>query len=295
VAGARSAADARAAPILSRKEIDLHPHLDPLQIARRADHLRRAASAGLSQDGRHERRASRQGSDGSFRFRWTARSAVPIALACGRLEFRPISERCGVWADRRSSLGRDEEFADTEKMSRRGDRWFGPYDGALRPHRPAPSFPSRHGESVSDLRDAHDLAGDRSLVSLRRPRARALLGQETSSPTRPGAILAQRRHSRVLRRPDHGEIYGAERARMERRSARLPRARNEGLDRAIRSSTSICEEGTPTTDSRAFPTFKGALFLQRIEEVFGRGRFDRFLRSYFDTHAFRKHHDGTSS
>jgi hypothetical protein len=35
------------------------------------------------------------------------------------------------------------------------------------------------------------------------------------------------------------------------------------------------------------PYVKGALFLQRIEEVFGRGRFDRFLRSYFDTHAFK--------
>jgi hypothetical protein len=35
------------------------------------------------------------------------------------------------------------------------------------------------------------------------------------------------------------------------------------------------------------PYVKGALFLQRLEEVFGRGRFDRFLRSYFDSHAFR--------
>jgi hypothetical protein len=35
------------------------------------------------------------------------------------------------------------------------------------------------------------------------------------------------------------------------------------------------------------PYVKGALFLRRVEEVFGRGRFDRFLRSYFDSHAFQ--------
>jgi hypothetical protein len=32
---------------------------------------------------------------------------------------------------------------------------------------------------------------------------------------------------------------------------------------------------------------KGAMFLRRLEAVFGRERFDRFLRGYFDAHAFR--------
>jgi len=62
----------------------------------------------------------------------------------------------------------------------------------------------------------------------------------------------------------------------------------KGLDPAINPPHDL-RGRTPTT-ILAFPT-SGRSLLQRIEEVFGRGRFDRFLRR--TSHArLSQHHDG---
>ena len=43
----------------------------------------------------------------------------------------------------------------------------------------------------------------------------------------------------------------------------------------------------PDAGSTDIPYEKGALFLLQLEETFGRARFDRFLRGYFDHFAFQ--------
>ena len=43
----------------------------------------------------------------------------------------------------------------------------------------------------------------------------------------------------------------------------------------------------PDEAATSVPYVKGALFLQSLEHVFGRARFDRFLRGYFDRFAFQ--------
>ena len=43
----------------------------------------------------------------------------------------------------------------------------------------------------------------------------------------------------------------------------------------------------PDEGSRKFLYEKGALFLRHLEEVFGRERFDKFVRGYFEHFAFQ--------
>src|SRR5690606_25429636 len=83
-------------------------------------------------------------------------------------------------------------------------------------------------------------------------------------------------------------LYGAERARMEtlhglhgleRELATLPPA-----DQVLHVEL---EGRDPDDGMTAVPYDKGAAFLRRLEQVFGRERFDRFLDDWFRTHAFR--------
>src|SRR5690606_33834120 len=82
-------------------------------------------------------------------------------------------------------------------------------------------------------------------------------------------------------------LYGAERARaetvlglqgLERELAELPEADQRlAIDLAGRD---------PDDGLTAVAYDKGAAFLRRLEEVFGRERFDAFVRRWFDEHAF---------
>src|SRR5207244_2991650 len=50
-----------------------------------------------------------------------------IALAAGELEFRALSERCGVFAEPVLLDAAAREFADTEAMVRAVEQMYGPY------------------------------------------------------------------------------------------------------------------------------------------------------------------------
>lgn len=229
--------------------------------------------------------------DGAFRFRMD-RPIPPylIAMACGALEFRPISERCGIWAEP-SVVGRArEEFADTEKMVQAAESLFGPYrwgryDLLVLP----PSFPFGGMENPClTFLTPTVLAGDRSLVALiAHELAHSWSGNLVTNATWNDFWLNEGFtvyfEGRIMER-----IYGAERARMEAQVA-LAELEREMKDLEPRDQVLYQDlRGRHPDDGlTGVPYVKGALFLQRIEEVFGRGRFDAFLRSYFDVHAFR--------
>jgi aminopeptidase N len=232
-----------------------------------------------------------KGADGVFRFRMD-RPIPPylIALACGRLEFRAISERCGVYAEPSVLDRAREEFADTEKMVQAAESLFGPYrwgryDLIVLP----PSFPFGGMENPClTFATPTVLAGDRSLVSLvAHELAHSWSGNLVTNATWSDFWLNEGFtvyfEGRIMERID-----GAERARMEAQ-IELAELEREMKDLAPRDQIlHIDLRGRhPDEGFSRIPYVKGALFLQRIEEVFGRGRFDRFLRSYFDTLAFR--------
>jgi aminopeptidase N len=232
-----------------------------------------------------------RGEDGAFRFRMDR--PIPsylIALACGRLEFRKISERCGVWAEPSVVERACSEFADTEKMVQAAESLFGPYrwgryDILVLP----PSFPFGGMENPClTFATPTVLAGDRSLVSLvAHELAHSWSGNLVTNATWSDFWLNEGFtvyfESRIMER-----LYGAERARMEAliEIADLEREMKE-LDPRDQILHVDLRGRSPDDGFSGIPYVKGALFLRRVEEAFGRGRFDRFLRAYFDSHAFQ--------
>jgi len=231
------------------------------------------------------------GEDGAFRFRMD-RPIPPylIALACGRLEFRPISERCGIWAEPSVVERARSEFADTEKMVEAAEALFGPYrwgryDILVLP----PSFPFGGMENPClTFATPTVLAGDRSLVALvAHELAHSWSGNLVTNATWSDFWLNEGFtvyfESRIMER-----LYGGERARMEAMIEIADLEREMGELEPRDQVLHVDLRGRHPDDGfSGIPYVKGALFLRRIEEVFGRGRFDRFLRSYFDSHAFQ--------
>src|SRR5262245_30342751 len=107
--------------------------------------------------------------NGEYSFR--QRAPIPsylIALAVGDLQFRPIGNRTGVYAEPQVVDRAAKEFEDTEKMLRAAQELYGPYrwgryDLLVLP----PSFPFGGMENPGlTFATPTILAGDKSLVSL---------------------------------------------------------------------------------------------------------------------------------
>jgi aminopeptidase N len=107
--------------------------------------------------------------DGTWRFRMD--QPIPpylIALAAGRLEFRSISKRCGVYAEPSVVEAAARELEDTEDMIRAAEDLFGEYrwgryDMIVLP--PAFPFGGMENPRLTFLTPTM-LAGDKSLVAL---------------------------------------------------------------------------------------------------------------------------------
>lgn len=237
--------------------------------------------------------AEQLGKDSSGVWRFRLRQAVPpylIALGCGELEFRPLSERSGVWAEPPVVERARAELSDTEAMIQAAEKLFGPYrwgryDLLVLP----PSFPFGGMENPRlTFATPTILAGDRSLVALvAHELAHSWSGNLVTNATWSDfwlnegfTVYCENRIMEVL--------YGSERAATERV---LEIGELEEELKSLADWQEILR--TPLTGRHPddgfsnVPYTKGALFLTRIEEVVGREAFDRFLRGYFDAHAFQ--------
>ena len=91
-----------------------------------------------------------------------------IALAVGDLDFKPLGERTGVYAEPAMAAKAAKEFEDTEKMLVATEKLYGPYrwgryDLLVLP----PSFPYGGMENPRlTFATPTIIAGDKSLVSL---------------------------------------------------------------------------------------------------------------------------------
>lgn len=228
--------------------------------------------------------------DGAFRF--SLSRPVPaylVALAAGRIEFRPVSGRAGVWAEPGMLARAHAEFSDMEAMVAAAERLFGAYrwgryDLIVLP----PSFPFGGMENpCMTFATPTVVAGDKSLVSLvAHELAHSWSGNLVTNATWRDFWLNEGFtvyfEHRIME-----EIYGLERAQMERALARgeLERELKELAPRDTVLHIDL-DGRHPDDGFSGVPYVKGCLFLMRLEEIVGRERFDRFLREWFDEQAF---------
>jgi leukotriene A-4 hydrolase/aminopeptidase len=228
---------------------------------------------------------------GDYAFKMT--KPIPsylIAIAVGDLRFRPLGRRTGVYTEPGIIERSAYELADTEKMVAATEKIYGAYrwgryDILILP----PSFPFGGMENpMLTFATPTILAGDRSLVSLvAHELAHSWSGNLVTNATWRDFWLNEG-FTTYLERRIIEAVYGEPRREME---ARLGRQSLEeemaGLEERDQILHVDLKERDPDEGFTGVPYEKGALFLRWLEETVGRAKFDRFVRGYFDRHAFQ--------
>ncbi|HEU4455657.1 MAG TPA: M1 family metallopeptidase [Longimicrobium sp.] len=235
-----------------------------------------------------------QGRRRAFRFRMT--NPIPpylIALAVGDLAFRPLGPRTGVYTEPVMLEKSAYELADVEKMVSAAESLYGPYrwgryDLLVLP----PSFPFGGMENPRlTFATPTILAGDRSLVSLvAHELAHSWSGNLVTNATWSDFWLNEGFTTYFENRIMEA-LYGRERADM---LANLGwqelQGEIEGVGGANHPDTRLHIDlagRDPDAGMTEIAYEKGATFLRTLEEAVGRERWDAYLRSYFDRHAFQ--------
>ncbi|MDQ4120726.1 MAG: M1 family metallopeptidase [Acidobacteriota bacterium] len=229
--------------------------------------------------------------NGDYQFKMMR--AIPpylIAIAVGDLQFRPLGKRTGVYAEPLVVDKAAREFVDTEKMIVATEKLYGPYrwgryDLLVLP----PSFPFGGMENpMLTFATPTVLAGDKSLVSLiAHELAHSWSGNLVTNATWSDFWLNEG-FTTYLERRIIEAVYGIPRREMEatlgRRSLEEELAGMEARDQILHVNL---KGRDPDEGFTGVPYEKGALFLRHLEETVGREKFDKFVRSYFDAHAFQ--------
>jgi leukotriene-A4 hydrolase len=229
--------------------------------------------------------------DGDYSFKMDQPiPAYLMALAVGDIAFEATGPRTGVYAEPSVVKAAAREFSDTEKMVQAAEKLYGPYrwdryDLLVLP----PSFPIGGMENPRlTFATPTVIAGDKSLVSLvAHELAHSWSGNLVTNATWSDLWLNEGFTVYVERRIVE-EIYGRPREEMEavlgRQTLEEELAKLEPRDQELH----INLDGRDPDDVFSnVPYEKGHLFLRQLEETFGRERFDKFLRGYFDHFAFR--------
>ena len=228
---------------------------------------------------------------GDYNFKMTrAIPAYLIAIAVGDLQFKSLGKRTGVYTEPSMIEKSAFEFADTEKMVAATEKLFGAYrwgryDLLVLP----PSFPFGGMENpMLTFATPTILAGDKSLVSLvAHELAHSWSGNLVTNATWRDFWLNEG-FTTYLERRIIEAVYGAPRREME---ATLGRRSLEeemlGLDDRDEILHVDLAGRDPDEGFTGVPYEKGALFLRHLEETVGRAKFDKFVRGYFDAHAFQ--------
>lgn len=217
-----------------------------------------------------------------------------IALAVGDIEFRAVSDRTGVYSEPGMIEKAAFELADMEKMiksaeSLYGDYQWGRYDVIVLP----PAFPFGGMENpVLTFATPTIIAGDRSLVALiAHELAHSWSGNLVTNATWNDFWLNEGFtvyfEERIME-----TIYDKEIADMLSLIEYNELVEeNEGILKSAHPDDShlkLSLEGrSPDEGMTAIAYVKGAFFLRTIEEKVGREKFDRFLKTYFEKHAFQ--------
>jgi aminopeptidase N len=233
--------------------------------------------------------------DGRYTFRMEQPiPAYLIALAVGDLAFAPLGDRTGVYAEPELLEKAAWEFADTESMLSAAEALYGPYrweryDVLVLP----PGFPFGGMENPRlTFATPTIIAGDRSLTALiAHEMAHSWSGNLVTNATWNDFWLNEGFTVYFENRICEA-VYGADYARMLHALGHQDLERTvEKFNKAGRSADTrlrLSLEGRDPDDGVSDIAYeKGFAFLRYIEERVGRERFDAFLRSWFDRHAFQ--------
>lgn len=225
----------------------------------------------------------------SFRFRMD--KPVPpylIAMAVGDLAFKATGPRSGVWTEPSQLDAAAYEVGDVEKMIDAAEALYGPYrwgryDMLVLP----PSFPFGGMENPTlTFLTPTIITGDRSNTDVvAHELAHSWSGNLVTNATWSDSWLNEGFTTYFENRIMEA-VYGAERAAMY---ADLDW---DGLQSDIKDAggpqaPTTRLHGEPGAIFSQLDYFKGSTFLRTIEQAVGRPRFDAYLRSYFDRHAFQ--------
>ncbi|MEA3041354.1 MAG: leukotriene-A4 hydrolase [Sphingomonadales bacterium] len=215
-----------------------------------------------------------------------------IAIAAGDLAFRPLGPRSGVWTEPAALDRVASELADTERMIDAAEALYGPYrwgryDMLVLP----PSFPFGGMENPRlTFLTPTIIAGDRSLVgTVAHELAHSWSGNLVTNATWSDFWLNEGFttyfESRIME-----AIYGPERARQEVALGwdSLQRQLEELGPNSPATALHLDLAGQdPDAGMNDIAYEKGAAMLRTIEAAVGRPRWDAYLRSWFDRHAFQ--------
>ncbi|MHA7944571.1 M1 family metallopeptidase [Formosa sp. 3Alg 14/1] len=230
--------------------------------------------------------------DGVYTFKMTQPiPAYLIALAIGDIEYKAISNRTGVYAEKSMIEKAHAEFSDMEKMVATAENLYGAYDWEqfdviVLP----PSFPFGGMENPRlTFATPTVIAGDKSLTTLvAHELAHSWSGNLVTNATWNDFWLNEGFtvyfEIRIME-----ALYGKERADM------LALIGRQDLDDELESLKESPNDTKlkldlkgrdPDDGMNSIAYDKGYLFLRTLEEKVGRENMDAFLKSYFKTHAF---------
>ena len=232
--------------------------------------------------------------EGKRAFRFRMDHSVPpylIALAVGDLTFQELGPRTGVYTEPSMMPQAANELADTEKMVATAESLYGPYrwgryDVLVLP----PSFPygGMENPTLTFLTPTF-ITGDKANVGLvAHELAHSWSGNLVTNATWPDGWLNEG-FTTYFQNRIMEQLYGPERAQMlatiERQELQEELDRFSGTPRQT-ALYAYVQGQDPDANLSAVPYDKGAAFLRMLELHVGRERFDPWLRSYFERHAF---------
>ncbi|MGE0180277.1 MAG: M1 family metallopeptidase [Sphingomonas sp.] len=233
--------------------------------------------------------------NGRRAFRFRMNHPVPsyaIAIAAGDLAFRSLGPRTGVWTEPAMLDRAAAELVDTERMVEAAERLYGPYrwgryDLLVLP----PSFPygGMENPTLTFLTPTF-IAGDRSLVGLvAHELAHSWSGNLVTNAAWGDGWLNEGVTSYFENRIMEA-LYGRPRAAQEAALSWDTMQRDMAEIGATADGTRLhtpVQGRDPDSFGVSIAYDKGALFLRTLEGIVGRERWDAYLRSYFDRHAFQ--------
>ena len=220
--------------------------------------------------------------------------AYLIALAVGDLEFAPVGERTGVYAERSMVKKAAWEFADMEHMLKTAEDLYGPYrwgryDVIVLP----PSFPFGGMENPClTFATPTVIAGDRSLTALvAHELAHSWSGNLVTNATwndfwlnEGFTVYFEHRICEAVYGKDYEgmlSVLGAQDL-----NATMADMFNDGHGNDTHLRLDLTGRN-PDDGMNEVAYEKGVALLRTLEAQVGRPAFDAFLRNYFDTFAFQ--------
>ena len=214
-----------------------------------------------------------------------------IAIAAGDIVFQELGPRSGVWTEPVMLEKAAAELADTEKMidaaeELYGEYRWGRYDMIVLP----PSFPYGGMENpVMTFLTPTFIAGDRSLTGLvAHELAHSWSGNLVTNANWSDSWLNEGTTSYFENRIIE-KLYGEKRASQERAlnfAAMEETIAEKGSDNDITALHLTGDNASPEGGASGVIYDKGATFLHTVEAIVGREKFDTWLESWFDRHAF---------